>query len=202
MGKSATVFNAAITNVGTKWDVAIVTTMESMFEGASSFDQPLNTWTLGGGTVVVVSGLKSMFKNAVAFNSPTFIFNNVQQTDATDVTSMFQGAAAFNQDISGWTVTAITTFTNMFKDASSFNQNIAIWDMTAATTSAGLTNMFVGASNFQQNLCEWNAHVNSLAAFVMFSTPKCPNANSVFAANAVMDTAKVCCTCGALQDPI
>jgi len=200
MFKSATVFNAAIPNSGTKWSVALVTTMESMFEGASSFNKPLDTWTLGGAGVVVTSGLKSMFKNAVAFNSLTFKVDNTLQTTATDVTSMFEGAAAFNQDISGWTVTAITTFTNMFKDASSFNQNIAIWDMTAATTSAGLTNMFVGASNFQQNLCDWNARITAaITATEMFSSPnKCPNADGVFIAATTPDgTTKVCCSCDA-----
>merc|ERR1712129_288228 len=149
MGKSATVFNAAITNVGTKWSVAVVTTFESMFEGASSFDQPLNTWTLGATST---TGLKSMFKNAGAFNSLPFTVNNGVQTAATDVTSMFEGAAAFNQDISSWIVTSVTLFTSMFEGASGYNRDLSIWDVDAGTN---FHDMFKDASIFQQNLCLW-----------------------------------------------
>jgi len=139
-----------------------------------------------------------MFKNAVAFNSVT-IAVTATQTAATDVTSMFEGAAAFNEDISSWDVTRITTYTNMFKDASSFNRDIRIWAMPIATTGANLANMFVGASNFQQNLCDWNFHLAAAAGTVtpMFSSTKCPNPNGVFNAATTTNTVDIlaCCTC-------
>merc|ERR1712194_773767 len=64
MFKSATVFNTAIAKSGTKWDVALVTTFESMFEGASTFNKPVSTWTFGADAIVIATGFTNMFKNA------------------------------------------------------------------------------------------------------------------------------------------
>jgi len=193
MFKSATVFNAAIPNSGTKWSVALVTTMESMFEGASSFNKPLDTWTLGGAGVVVTSGLKSMFKNAVAFNSLTFKVDNTLQTTATDVTSMFEGAAAFNQDISGWVVTAITTFTSMFKGASGYNRDLSIWEVDGGLN---FHDMFKDASIFQQNLCLWQDHAFTTGEANNPGTFEGTNcADKTVDADTTTTTGAVCCTC-------
>ena len=42
---------------------------------------------------------------------------------------MFYGAAAFNQDISNWNVSKVSTMIGAFLQARSFNQNINSWDV-------------------------------------------------------------------------
>ena len=43
----------------------------------------------------------------------------------TNMSYMFYGAAAFNQNLSVWGVAAVTNMTNMFSEAKSFNQAIS-----------------------------------------------------------------------------
>jgi hypothetical protein len=40
---------------------------------------------------------------------------------------MFDGATAFNRDISEWDVSGVEDMKRMFLDASSFNQDISTW---------------------------------------------------------------------------
>ena len=46
---------------------------------------------------------------------------------------MFFSAINFNDDISGWDVSNVTTFADMFRDAQDFNQPIGTWDTSSAT---------------------------------------------------------------------
>ena len=45
----------------------------------------------------------------------------------TKMRGMFQGAAAFNQNIGSWNTAAVTDMRNMFYGASAFNQNLSGW---------------------------------------------------------------------------
>jgi len=206
MFKGATVFNSACahstTSKTTVWNVAKVKDFGSMFEEARSFNQNIATWTLPAGATLIaagtavnsvntVGGLMSMFKNAAVFNNGIFTLNAAtggQTEDSRDLTSMFEGAAAFNQDITGWVTTKVTIYTSMFKNAAAFNVNIVTWKgylsggiyftsmfegavefnqnlnnwqlgSTTVNANTGLSSMFSGASKFQQNLCGWNTRL-------------------------------------------
>ena len=47
------------------WDMSNVTNMKFMFEGAVSFNQPLNNWNVSN-----VTYMWSMFDGATSFNQP------------------------------------------------------------------------------------------------------------------------------------
>merc|ERR1712032_1487605 len=63
---------------------------------------------------------------------------------------VFSGASAFNQDLSKWDVSAVTSMWNMFSGASAFNQDLSKWDVSAVADMEG---MFYGASAFKCELC-------------------------------------------------
>lgn len=51
---------------------------------------------------------------------------------------LFNGAHAFNQDISAWTTSLVTVMEDMFMAAHAFNQDISKFDTSKVTTMAGM----------------------------------------------------------------
>ncbi|GMH95941.1 hypothetical protein TL16_g13256, partial [Triparma laevis f. inornata] len=62
-------------------------------------------------------------------------------------------AYKFNQDLSGWDVSSVTTMGYMFYEAYKFNQDLSGWDVSSVTNMYG---MFYLASVFNQDLNKWN----------------------------------------------
>ena len=62
-----------------------------MFQGARSFNQPLNKWNVSNETDMVW-----MFRNATSFNQP---LNNWDVSNVEDMSYMFHGAESFNQPL-------------------------------------------------------------------------------------------------------
>ena len=67
----------------------------------------------------------------------------------------------FNEDISSWDTSNVTSFNYIFEDATAFNQDIGHWN-TGSATSFGA--MFDGATAFDRNLSQWNVE-NSVFFF-------------------------------------
>lgn len=59
----------------------------------------------------------------------------------------------FNQDISSWDVSNVTTMRGMFSGNETFNQDISKWDVSRVKN---MSEMFFGATSFNSNLSEWN----------------------------------------------
>ena len=127
------------------WNVSNVTNMESMFDGAVSFNQNIGGWNVSN-----VTNMESMFDGAVSFNQNIGGWN---VSKVTDMSSMFAGALRFNQNIGGWDVSNVTDMNSMFAEAQSFNQNIGRWNVSNVIN---MNSMFLYASNFNQNIGEWN----------------------------------------------
>ena len=53
--------------------------------------------------------------------------------NVTNMSGMFQGAAAFNGDLSGWDVRNVTNMRDMFEDAAAFNGDLSGWDVRNVT---------------------------------------------------------------------
>jgi surface protein len=70
---------------------------------------------------------------------------------------MFNGAIAFNQDISSWNVSKVTSFYRTFFLASSFNQNLGAWTLRTAGTN--LLQIFSGTNmscqNYTDTIVSW-----------------------------------------------
>jgi gliding motility-associated-like protein len=65
---------------------------------------------------------------------------------------VFNGATAFNGNITSWNTSNVDAMSNMFSNASDFNQDIGNWNTSSVVYMNG---MFLGASSFNQNL-NWN----------------------------------------------
>ena len=70
--------------------------------------------------------------------------NEWDTSQVTDMSGMFQGAVAFNADISEWDTEQVTTMSYMFQDARAFNQPIT-FDIEQVMDMSG---MFQGAGAF------------------------------------------------------
>eukprot|EP00435_Cladocopium_sp_Y103_P054807 s196_g18.t1 len=91
-----------------------------------------------------------MFYNASAFNQPISSWNT---SAVTTMEKMFRDAEAFNQPIGSWDTSAVTTMSSMFREAKAFNQPMGSWDTSAVTT---MSSMFYNASAFNQPIGSWN----------------------------------------------
>ena len=138
----------------------LVTDMNSWFNYASVFNQPIDSWDVSN-----VTDMSLMFYRASAFNQ---LISSWNVSNVTDMDSMFT-STKFNQNISSWNVSNVTKMTSMFNQATSFNQNISSWNVSKVTD---MSFMFRQARLFNQNISSWNvsnvtdmSYMFQLAAF-------------------------------------
>tara|TARA_S200000501_G_scaffold268974_1_gene252691 strand:+ start:1294 stop:1632 length:339 start_codon:yes stop_codon:yes gene_type:complete len=75
-------------------------------------------------------GFYNMFNGATAFNQDISSWN---LGNATSIREMFTGATSFNQDISSWDVSNIVNMDIVFTNITSFNQDLSSWDVSSVT---------------------------------------------------------------------
>ncbi len=137
----ATAFNSDIGS----WNTSSVTNMQSMFGGATSFNQDISHWDVSS-----VTDMKYMFNGAESFNQD---ISHWDVSSVTDMSYMFQKAQSFNQPLSSWDVSSVTTMKYMFESASAFNGDISNWDTSSVTT---MRYMFDDAISFNQDISHWD----------------------------------------------
>ncbi|MFX1237674.1 MAG: BspA family leucine-rich repeat surface protein [Promethearchaeota archaeon] len=87
----------------------------------------------------------------------------------TDMSYMFAGADAFNQNISRWDVSSVTDMSGMFAGALSFNQNIGTWNVSSVQY---INDMFLDVtlsnSTYDSILVGWASLAPNLQSEVTF----------------------------------
>lgn len=130
-------------NIG-DWNTSTITSMESMFENALSFNQPIDNWNTSAVTTTTY-----MFRNASAFNQPIANWNVAA---VTNMAQMFENATSFNQPINDWNTAMVSNMRLMFNNATSFNQPLDAWNVSR---NLNMTEMFKNAVSFDQSLGNW-----------------------------------------------
>ena len=173
-------------NLGT-WNTSGITNVSSMFNTATSFTgQGIDSWTLPS-----VTTASNMFINC--FNlAPTGSLSGWGMGSCTDMTRMFYSAgnsvgsnfsglnswntssctnmsemffnSRFNNSLSNWDVSKVTTFSGMFQSALDFNQPLSNWNIAGINVNTGLDNFMNGktganaysTANYDALLIGWN----------------------------------------------
>ena len=91
-----------------------------MFAGATSFNQPLNTWVTNQ-----VTNMSAMFWGAKVFNQQL----NFVTSKVLDMYGMFAAATAFNQSLN-FDTSSVTDMNTMFYKATAFDQDIGSWNIS------------------------------------------------------------------------
>ncbi|MDH5402416.1 MAG: BspA family leucine-rich repeat surface protein [Candidatus Heimdallarchaeota archaeon] len=127
------------------WNVSSVTKIWGIFQGATSFNQPIGNWN-----TLRITDMSFMFKGATSFNQS---IENLNMSSVHSMYWMFQDATSFNQPIGNWDVSSVQDMTAMFQDATSFNQPIGNWDVSSVQD---MTAMFQDATSFNQPIDNWD----------------------------------------------
>ena len=96
--------------------------------------------------------MAGMFEGASAFNGD--LSNGIRRV--LKISDIRSKTHVFNGNISTWDTSSATTMAGMFDGASAFNGDLSEWDTSSATTMAG---MFEGASAFNGDLSNEYAEV-------------------------------------------
>jgi len=119
-----------------------------------------STGIINGETYTVVNEivLRDMIENG----------DDITKVVTTKITDMsyllateYESFYDFNQDISSWDVSNVTTMENMFAEADLFNQDISIWDVSNVISLCG---MFANATSFNQPIGNWDVSNNECLA--------------------------------------
>ncbi len=107
--RGATSFNQLLD----AWDVSQVESFARMFDGATSFNQPLDNWSMRESCIQVVEGEQNRF----------FVWDwllpyvYAGPDTCISMRYMFNGATAFNQSLTNWTVSGVDQMHNMFNNS-------------------------------------------------------------------------------------
>ena len=119
-----------------------------------------------------ITNMSSLFENEASFNE------DLSHWDTSSVTAMermFSAASAFNQDIGKWDTRAVSSMRAMFQSASSFNRDLSAWCASSMTTKP--TDFDLAATSWAQPRPNWGADCNeNFFLAVNGITLMCPNA--------------------------
>jgi surface protein len=118
-------------NINTAWDTSSVTTIRGLARGNSAFNNNLAAWD-----VSQVTDMSSAFRLASTFNRN---LNAWTTTVLQDISYVFYGATIFNSGIDSWITSSVTAAAFAFSappsQSTAFDQDISGWDMAALSSS-------------------------------------------------------------------
>jgi len=130
------------------WGNIVWGSLESNYFGCSNMDITANDIP----NLSNVTTTLQAFRNCTSLVGNSFM-NNWDVSNVMNMSSMFNGASSFNQDIGSWNVSSVASMQSMFQNATSFNQDIGSWNVSIV---ASMNGMFSGASSFNQDISSWN----------------------------------------------
>jgi len=97
--------------------------------------------------------------------------DDLSQWDTSRVTSMvsiFEKASAFASDLSSWNTSQVTSLDRMFYSSLSFNSILSTWNTSQVTS---MHSMFYSSSSFNSPLSSWDiSRVTSITSMFQFAT--------------------------------
>lgn len=146
---------AGVTTCPLTWDTSSATDTQWMFYQADDFNQDISTWDLSGVTLA-----NFMFQNTNDFNNgcASGVFTcdlDWSWGSLLEAGGVFQGAEAFNQNVSDWDTSTLTEMSQLFLYATAFNNGCGAGVFTCPLTwnTSNITDMgglFQGAEDFNQ----------------------------------------------------
>jgi surface protein len=134
-----------------EWDVSNVTDMKNLFNGFTTFNEPLDQWDVGH-----VTDMSGMFKKCTSFNQPLNDWN-VKVINVENMSNMFNGCRTFNQPLDQWDVSNVTDMSNMFYGCRAFNGDLNDWHEKLINV-VNMSNMFSGCITFNNPLDQWSVN--------------------------------------------
>jgi len=130
-------------------DTSSVANMSYMFSYANAFNQDISSWNTG-----LVTNTSNMFQGNSGFNNGSVALDWASGFGTNcNMSSMFDNATAFNQDVSAWDTSTVSIMYKLFRTASVFNQDISSWDVSYVNS---MGYMFNNAFAFNQDISGWN----------------------------------------------
>ena len=77
--------------------------------------------------------LQDLLKQLIKERGNEGDFNDIDTSEMTYMSGLFDGMNKFNGDISNWDVSNVTDMSFMFYDCDSFNSDISNWDVSNVT---------------------------------------------------------------------
>lgn len=120
------------------WDTSSATNMGYMFSGCTIFNKDLSSWDVSGvSSIIAMFYQADAFNNGgqalSTYTGGTPTGWNTTALSGTGFTNCFR-ETALNVDISGLDLNGVTSSTNVFQDNIVFNQDISDWDMSTVTS--------------------------------------------------------------------
>ena len=165
------------------WDVSGVTNMNGMLQGCNSFNQDLSNWD-----VSEVTNMSSMFQYVTNFNNGGSTgINNWDTSSCTNMGAMFH-STTFNQPIGNWDTSSVTSIHAMFYNADAFDQDLSNWTVTAITDAGNFMGSANGLSttNYDRTLSGWSPQSVQNGVNIHFGSSKYSNSTGLAFRNALV----------------
>jgi hypothetical protein len=149
-------YNCTNFDKAVNFDTSNVTVINDMFYGCTNFNKPVNFNT------VKVTNTVRMFMLCSNFNQTI----NFDLSACANTILMFYNCTSFNSPVTFTNTTVLTSHSNTFNGCSIFDQDISGWDISALTSAPSmLLGTAFSTTNYDLLLVAWEGqtHNNSVA---------------------------------------